>query len=77
MIDNGGPAFPVQESMVSNSATDVPASSGMSMLDYFAGQALTGLFANSELSIDCKTAARESYHAAEEMLAEKQRRDEK
>lgn len=38
--DNGGPAFPVQESIISGSTSDVPASSGMSLRDYFAAKAM-------------------------------------
>jgi len=43
LINDGGPAFPVQESMISGSTGEVPASSGMSLRDWFAGQAIVGL----------------------------------
>jgi len=42
-INDGGPAFPVQESIISSGSTGVPASSGMSLRDYFAAKALQAM----------------------------------
>jgi len=70
--DNGGPAFPRP---VSNTSVEYPAQQGMELLDWFAGQALAGLLANSELDGDFNGFATDSYRYAESMIAEKRRRD--
>ena len=51
--NDGGPAFPHDDFYETELSTDrmckqilIPASSGMSLLDYFAGQALAGMCAN-------------------------------
>ena len=66
--DNGGPAFPVEVS------TRFPATAGMSLRDYFAGQALAG-FA-SDMDVDaaaCRYAADRAYRLADAMLAERKK----
>ena len=61
--NNGGPAFP----------SDRFGELGMSLRDYFAGQALTGLLANPEQATDAEYIARWSYLNADAMLAERQK----
>ena len=66
-IKDGGPAFPVQESLISNSTGEVPASSGMSLRDWFAGQALPAIIARGS---DCGAIAetKDAYYYADMML---------
>jgi hypothetical protein len=82
MKNDGGPAFPSQE--LSRMTACGQLSLGMSLRDYFAGQALAGLMAlpdertwnqNSGVSIEawragvCATDARQCYRIADAMLA--------
>lgn len=79
--DNGGPAFPAMGNDMSGHGMigHVP---GMTLLDYFAGQALSGLMAypgddrrgswNNNASDEC--VASKAYELAATMLAEKERR---
>lgn len=62
---DGGPAFP----FVDNDHCD--GDSGMSLLDWFAGQALAGLLANNEYRETSKFCARDAYEFARAMLAER------
>lgn len=69
MTDNGGPAFPVSKNVV------YPQFNGMSLRDYFAGQALMGMIASSPI-IDRTKAnhagwAQNAYKFADAMLAER------
>lgn len=48
---------------------------GQTLLDYFAGQALTGL--SNQFSGDMQVCARKCYDMAEEMLKERARRHDK
>jgi hypothetical protein len=67
--NDGGPAFPVQPySSTSTQWSD--GSEGMTLRDYFAGQALTGLLANSggNRGWGTKNWAVESYCFADAML---------
>jgi len=48
---------------------------GMSLLDYFAGQALAGLLANPEKDYAYSDAADFAYRQATAMIAEKRRRE--
>ena len=52
VIDDGGPAFPV----------------GVSMRDYFAGQALAGVFASGNSRVIYKIASDQCYAIADAML---------
>jgi len=64
--DSGGQAFPLSEFPgVTND--------GMTLLDWFAGQALAGLAAEPELSSE--RVAEIAYDCAERMVAEKRRRE--
>lgn len=58
-IDDGGPAFP---------ASDHHYAEGMSLRDYFAGQALTGLHADSQNMSSNQQNAAIAYEAADAML---------
>ena len=64
--NDGGPAFP---------CTDAKGfvSEGMSLRDYFAGQAMAGQLADPDGEIDPKLIARWSYAYADAMLAEREK----
>ena len=74
MKDDGGPAFPRPAYTTyghPGGAKDHPAVKGMSLRDYFAGQALQGMMANPEKDYYAVDAAREAYAYADAMLAER------
>ena len=64
--DDGGPAFPVAEDH--QTADQLPWTQGMSLRDWFAGQALVGL---ATLEADCgpRGLAQDAYAMADAMLA--------
>lgn len=73
-IDDGGSAFPTTESHESINfpgQRDVYASAGMTLRDYFAGQALAGLLAGEWPGKAWKDGgvSKESYEIADAMLA--------
>ena len=53
-INDGGPAFPRTKSTgnLSNSTTEIVSVGGMSLRDWFAGQALAGLVPNGVLQLE-------------------------
>jgi uncharacterized protein YjlB len=62
-MNDGGPAFPACH-------PNAPETHGMSLRDYFAGQALTGIWANQSYDVaDYHTQALHAYKAADAMLA--------
>ena len=63
--ETGGPAFPVQGLR----GPDV--SDGMTLRDWFAGQALKGMLASSEYTGTCEEFAGWAYQHADAMLAER------
>jgi hypothetical protein len=67
MSNNGGPAFPSFDAPVFGG---IPAPiGGMSLRDWFAGQALVGLTSNPENShLSYETVARESYTLADTLI---------
>lgn len=76
--DTGGPAFPIQEQMQPEVHTGwfSPGQAGMSLRDYFAGQALTGLCAavddySPSRLLDMEGFAVDAYSMADAMLAER------
>jgi len=80
--DNGGPAFPeVTEACFGTIKARVHVS-GMTLLDYFAGQALAPLVIGIEINadadggVDYAVTAEAAYDIAEAMLAERRRRAE-
>ena len=64
-LGDGGPAFPVQESVVSDSIVGVPAASGMSLRDYLAAKAMAALVTVE----NPEPAAKQAYQYADAMLA--------
>lgn len=64
--NDGGPAFPLNSP--SGTPEYMPARDGMSLRDYFAGQALAGLCANTNYDWSWEESARQSYRAADAML---------
>jgi hypothetical protein len=69
MKKQGGPAFPRPIGFHPHVGGEYsPAQMGMSMLDYFAGQALVGLLANNNL---CGEAVVSAYEVAHMMLEER------
>lgn len=75
---DGEPAFPIQEQM--QPAVDgvnawlSPGQRGMSLRDYFAGQALTGLLAAGEMWGTFENYASCALSHADAMLAEREKR---
>lgn len=61
--DEGGAAFPVNE------GTALSAETGMSLRDYFAGQALHGLLADPNNMQQWDGFAKQAYDCADAMLA--------
>lgn len=70
--DDGDPAFPVQLGTQHDRYLAAP---GMSLRDWFAGQALTGLLMRTSLG-GPKTLADMAYEFADAMLEERKRDDE-
>lgn len=60
-VDDGGPAFPAKVGSVYT---------GLTKREWFAGQALAGMLANSELTGDASEYVEWSYEYADAMLAE-------
>ena len=69
MSDTGGAAFPVPGFVGPNEVCDYP-QHGMSLRDYFAGQALAGLSVDDRYRLP-KDLARESYVIADAMIEER------
>ncbi len=68
-INDGGPAFPIPDSHHANGQVQYGAN-GMSLLDYFAGQALAGLIIAAQNSPATRDdIAAEAYRQAESLLA--------
>jgi hypothetical protein len=67
--NDGGPAFPVPTDMSAGEAFYL-ATSGMSLRDWFAGQALIGICAHRDTwgLPDVPTVARQAYRLADAML---------
>ena len=82
--NDGGPAFPCGPSGMSISYDDgrtehqYPGSPGMSLRDWFAGQALAGIMANAKLvgvlAVSNQDPASCAYEMAEFMMAERDKR---
>jgi len=69
-INDGGPAFPVTPTDRSGQIADT--FPGMTLRDYFAGQALAGIMAsccNQDNICSCESNARSAYASADAMLA--------
>lgn len=74
-IDNGGPAFPHLDlyAGAGNSQPTPTQYNGMSLRDYFAGQALAGYLAHPDSEINMTFVAKWAYQYADAMLAERQK----
>lgn len=72
MKKDGGPAFPVQESVMSG-GSPVPACSGMSLRDWFAGVAMQGIIANPTNRGSTRQVSFMAYATADAMLAEREK----
>lgn len=73
-INDGGPAFPCESYGIKNGKeTTVPAQ-GMTLRDYFAGQALVGMFADyfRSLNHEPHVVAHDAFVFADAMLAAKE-----
>lgn len=65
-VKDGGPAFP-GDVWYSNK----PSSNGMTMRDWFAGQAMAGMCGNSEWDVTFEEMSTWGYNYADAMLAER------
>ena len=70
-INDGGPAFPVPSVSWKEKGEDCVAigTRGMTLRDYFAGQAVSGLYADNNFTGSHVDAAKCSYALADAMLA--------
>lgn len=68
-IDNGGPAFARSATKGTSGIITRDAQTGMSLRDYFAGQALVGMLSNSSARGTSATYTEASYVFADAMLA--------
>ncbi len=66
-INNGGPAFPIPLQKGQSYQGHAPCD-GMTLRDYFAGQALMGLIAKGEDELNTDARAVEAYNLADAML---------
>lgn len=66
--NDGGPAFPVEHNTIHNGKQITFPSNGMTLRDYFAGQALAGMLADSERSGTLEEYTRYAYDFADAML---------
>ena len=75
MSNDGGQAFPTGAACDADGRLRSHGNAGMSLRDWFAGQALTGLMANPHANIEWmeKHAVISAYNAADAMLAERER----
>lgn len=64
-IDDGGPAFPVPDFTYPSGQTQY-GTQGMSLRDWFAGQALPAII--QEIGRDAHHCAKEAYHHADAMM---------
>lgn len=72
--NDGGPAFPVPERENGNGDTVWPIACGMSLRDYFAAQALSGVMADPNGWNRPANTAANAYDYADAMLAERAKR---
>ena len=69
--DDGGPAFPCEQGHIPSGTWNQTFEAGMSLRDYFAGQALAAIATNPRLG--SKDLAGGAYLIADAMLAERAR----
>ncbi len=71
MKDDGGPAFPHTVTQSEQGSRLFPSEygiGGMTLRDWFAGQALAGCLADSQLALTAKELAEWCYQEADEMI---------
>jgi hypothetical protein len=73
-LPDGGPAFPPDHQTVDYARDDPRLYQGMSLLDWFAGQALVGMASIPDKPYNMETTSHCAYRYADAMLAEKARR---
>jgi hypothetical protein len=66
-IDNGGPAFPIPGNVLASEPQK-----GMSLRDWFAGQAMRGLLSNSNFA-EVEVVHTAAYAVADRMIRERSR----
>lgn len=66
--DDGGPAFPVHPESHNRSDAEYNVLSGMTLRDWFAGQALAGLLADTEVNSTFLNVAARCYTMADAMI---------
>jgi len=72
MANDGGPAFPSEQGHTPFGTWNQTYESGMTLRDWFAGQALIGIATNpGGLDTDTGEWASLAYHVADKMLAER------
>ena len=67
--DNGGSAYPVTFEGGNNSGESPYFEKGMTLRDWFAGQALAGILADTNIKAEPKPVAKVCYACADAMLA--------
>jgi hypothetical protein len=71
--NDGGPAFPQAGFIMDHGDTILPPVAGMPLRDWFAGQALMGICANTDWTpTDAHLVARDAYAHADAMLKERE-----
>ena len=76
LINDGGPAFSCASSMIVNGKQATVPAQGMSLRDYFAGQAIAGIIAFPQVRYDLfDEYARYAYAQADAMLAARERKE--
>lgn len=74
--NDGGPAFPSREHHGIEGARHVYVEGGMTLRDWFAGQALAGLTSNTDVRVADDVMAAGAYGFADAMLAEREKDNE-
>ena len=75
LINDGGPAFSCASSMIVNGKQATVPAQGMSLRDYFAGQALAGILASANFGSTKDWIGGKAYEAADAMLAARERKE--
>lgn len=68
--NDGGPAFPCESNIIMNGKQATVPAQGITVRDYFAAAALSGLLANSSWELGWRETSQHAYECADEMLAE-------
>ena len=71
-INDGGPAFPHFKTDPYSSKVELCPQGGMTLRDYFAGQALAGALADPTCDISPVELAKIAYREADAMIAERE-----